>query len=98
MDHRSLLYAFRRKLEKAQPKRICQLNFVRQFTTNTRYIPGKGSAVAEFSSQIQSIEQITDYQNIACAQQFEEELQKLQSEKGTNYSINFKSFLIPRLR
>lgn len=92
-DHRPLIYAFQQKLEKASPRRARQLDFVGQFTTDIRHIPGTDNVTADFLSRIQSLSQFVDYKQIAEAQRTDNELLELQSGNKT-HSLVLKYFPI----
>jgi cleavage and polyadenylation specificity factor subunit 1 len=46
-DHKPLMYAFQQKRDKCSPRQFNQLNFISQFTTDIRHIPGKDNIVAD---------------------------------------------------
>ncbi|GFU74930.1 retrovirus-related Pol polyprotein from transposon opus [Trichonephila clavipes] len=75
-DHKPLTYAFRQKSDKCSPRRIRQLDFISQFTTNIVHIPGSDNINADFLSRVSAItfpSQI-DYDCIAETQQTDQEL------------------------
>ncbi|CAA9999485.1 unnamed protein product, partial [Nesidiocoris tenuis] len=54
-DHRPLTFAFRQKLDKASPRQLRYLDFIGQFSTDIRFVPGKDNTVADYLSRISSI-------------------------------------------
>ena len=56
VDHKPLIYAFQAKQEKGSPRRLRQLDFISQFSTDIQYLPGKGNTVADTLSRISEIE------------------------------------------
>ena len=95
-DHRPLTFAFHQKSEKASPRRIRQLDFIGQFTTDIRHTPGSANAAADALSRIYSIGQNIDYTCLATAQPTNIEFQQLSAdtEKRRN-SLKIKFFPIP---
>ena len=73
-DIRPLIFAFQQKLEKALPRRIRQLDFISQFTTDISHTPGAANVTADALSRIGSIDQVINYSYIAAAQQNNGEL------------------------
>ena len=95
-DHRALIFAFQQKVEKASPRRIRQLDFIGQFTTDIRYTPGITNVTADALSQVESIDQRLEYTRIAAAQQSDEELRQMLENPGTEKnSLHLKPFPIP---
>lgn len=90
-DHRPLIFAFCQKPEKASPRRVRQLDFIGQFTTDIRHIPGEQNATADLLSRIQTLNQTVDYAKIAAAQRGDEELLRLRSGITPN-SLILNSF------
>ena len=92
-DHRPLTFAFKQrppKLEKTPPRRIRQLDFISQFTTDIRHTPGHENSVADALSRISSVSAI-DYEKISAAQEVDIELQQMLNQPGIN-SLNLKEF------
>lgn len=78
-DHKPLQFAFQQKLEKASPRQIRYLDFLSQFTTDIRYLPGKDNIVADALSRVEAIhvEHLIDYSKLAENQRNDEELKQL---------------------
>ena len=72
--YRPLIFAFQQKLEKASPRRIRQLDFIGQFTTDIRYTPGITNITADALSRVDSIDQKLENIRLAAAQQNDEDL------------------------
>lgn len=56
VDHKPLIYALQQKQDKCSPRRLRQLDFIAQFTTDIRYLPGRDNIVADCFSRINEIE------------------------------------------
>jgi cleavage and polyadenylation specificity factor subunit 1 len=53
-DLKPLMYAFQQKRDKCSPRQFNQLDFISQFTTDIRHIPGK-DIVADALSRVEVI-------------------------------------------
>lgn len=95
-DHKPLVYAFKQKSEKASPRQLRHLDFIGQFTTDIRYIPGGENCVADFLSRICAVSgsPIIDYEKIAVEQQKDPELQQLLRNQPS-HSLQLKKTLFP---
>jgi hypothetical protein len=51
-DHKSLVYAFTQKLDKASPGRLKQLDFISQFSTQIVHLSGSENSVADALSTL----------------------------------------------
>ncbi|GBN20197.1 Transposon Ty3-G Gag-Pol polyprotein [Araneus ventricosus] len=56
VDHKPLTYAFKQNSDKCSPRRLRQLDFISQFTTDIRYVPGKKNVVANSLSRVCEIQ------------------------------------------
>ena len=54
-DHKPISFAFFQNPEKATPRQLNHLDFIGQYTTDIRYIPGKDNIVADLLSRIESV-------------------------------------------
>jgi len=54
-DHKPLTYAFNRRLDKCSPRQFRHLDYVSQFTTEIKHIPGKQNITADLRSRIEQI-------------------------------------------
>ena len=59
-DHKPLQYAFVSQSEKASPRVIRQLDFIAQFTTDIRYLPGPENVPADALSRIAALQQVPE--------------------------------------
>ena len=92
-DHKPLIHAMHQTDKTASPRRLRQLNFISQFTTDIRYCPGDQNTVADALSRIEEICLPTDYIALAEAQKTDTTLQQL-IEKGER---KFRRITIPGL-
>ena len=86
-DHKPLVYAFKQNLEKAAPRQARQLQYIAEFTTDIRYIPGEGNVVADALSRIDAIESPSpiDYRSLADHQN-DQELNKVKCSPNLKIS------------
>lgn len=75
-DHKPITFAFSVNKDKCSPRQFRYLDFISQFTTDVRYIPGPENVVADALSRIEEIT-IIDYQALARLQETDPELQDL---------------------
>lgn len=96
-DHLPLTHAFKQKLEKASPRQLRHIDFIGQFTTDIRHIAGIDNPVADFLSRIDAIQldQPINYEEIAKAQEADEELPTLISSGNDSHAFIIKRFAIP---
>jgi hypothetical protein len=66
-DHKPLTYAFDQKLDTCSPRQFRYLDYIGQFTTDTRYIEGQDNNVADTLSRIEAIGGSVDHQTLAAA-------------------------------
>lgn len=87
-DHKPLQYAFQQNLEKATPRQARYLDFLGQFTTDIRYIPGKENIIADALSRINALhtKSSIDYSELSESQTDDVEL-KTFLEKDSNLKI-----------
>ncbi|CAK1589542.1 unnamed protein product [Parnassius mnemosyne] len=76
-DHKPLTYAFSTVRDKCPPRRYRYLDFIAQYTTDIRYIPGPDNVVADTLSRVEEIKISLDYQALARSQDKDPELQHL---------------------
>ncbi|GBN91913.1 hypothetical protein AVEN_49895-1 [Araneus ventricosus] len=79
VDYKPLIFAFTQKQEKATPRRLGQLDFISQFTTGIKYLPGKGNVVAVTLSRICEIQfsSLSDIELWANLQETDEKLRSI---------------------
>lgn len=92
-DHKSLIFAFSQKREKASPRQIRHLDYISQFTTDIRHVKGSENYTADLLSRIESISTEWSYDDIAIDQANDEELQQLLA--STTSSLNLQLMPLP---
>lgn len=97
-DHKPLIFAFQQNPEKASPRQFRHLDFIGQFTTDIRYVPGSQNAPADALSRIESIDtpinnatktDILDYEKISEIQNGDQEIQSLLESKTTKFKFKW---------
>ena len=73
-DHKPLTFAFQQKPEKCSPRQFRHLDFVGQFTTDIRHVPGERNIVADALSRIEPIETKVNFPQLAESQRNDPEL------------------------
>lgn len=75
-DHKPLVFALDQKSDKASPRQRRHLDFVAQFTSDIRHLPGDQNVVADALSRIGavSLDGNFDYESLADAQTADEEV------------------------
>jgi cleavage and polyadenylation specificity factor subunit 1 len=87
-----LIYAFNQKLNKCSPKQFRHLDYIGQFTTEIKHIPGQENLTAHFMSRIEQINMNKlNYEEIVKAQEKDPKLKKL-LEGITNLKLNRIAF------
>lgn len=82
-DHKPLTFAFQQKPEKCSPRQFRHLDFISQFSTDIRYVPGDQNIVADALSRIDELTSGLDFEALAASQQNDAEMKKfLQGETG----------------
>lgn len=77
-DHKPLEYAFLQRPETATPMRIRLVNFISQFTTDIRHVPGEENTVADALSRVEEIDCTEDYARLAAGQEKDSAIPDLQ--------------------
>lgn len=91
-DHKPITFAFRQKSDKCSPRQFRHLDFISQFTTDIRYVPGKQNIVADTLSRVDALSETIDYTALAISQQGDEELKKYEKE---NTGLQLKQVQLP---
>lgn len=97
-DHQPLTYAFSQPLEKAAPRQARQLDYIGQFSTDIRHVPGTENVTADFLSRINQISETgINFEEIATDQQSDEELTKLilNNSGCEGNSLKLQKIIIP---
>lgn len=76
-DHKPLTYAFNINRESNTPRQYRCLDYISQFTTDIRYLPGKENVVADALSRVEEVTATIDYEALAKSQSTDPELQDL---------------------
>ncbi|GBN56755.1 Transposon Ty3-G Gag-Pol polyprotein [Araneus ventricosus] len=94
--HKPLIFAFTQKQEKTTPRRLRQLDVISQFTTDIKYLPGKGNVVADMLSRIceTKFSSLSDLELWANLQETDEELRSI-LEGNVKFSGNLVKVQMP---
>ncbi|BET03086.1 Reverse transcriptase (RNA-dependent DNA polymerase) [Nesidiocoris tenuis] len=86
-DHKPLVYAFAQHPEKASPRQFRHLDFISQYSTDIRHLPGKNNVVADYLSRVAAID-VFDFAEIADAQKADPELTSLLASTDTSLQLS----------
>lgn len=89
-DHKPLTFAITQSAKTASPRRIRQLNFISQFTTDLQYCHGDTNTVADTLSRIETIDITAGAEVLANMQEHDEELRAMRKTHP-----NIKDIAIP---
>lgn len=73
-DHKPITSAFQQKPEKCSPRQFRHLDYISQFTTDTRYVSGKQNIVADAHSRVKVLSDTLDYTALAESQREDDEI------------------------
>lgn len=76
-DHKPLTFAFSTRRDKCSPRQFRYLNYIAQYTTDLKHIPGSDNVVADTLSRLEEITEIINYADLARDQKKDSELQDL---------------------
>ncbi|KAJ8721092.1 hypothetical protein PYW08_006557 [Mythimna loreyi] len=76
-DHKPLIFAFRLNRESLSPRQFRYLDYIGQFTTDIRHLPGSDNVVADALSRVEEVSTIIDFKDLAKLQDEDPELQGL---------------------
>lgn len=96
-DHKPLIYAFTKSNSSSDsPRRVRQLAFISEFTTDIRHISGEENVVSDTLSRVETITCPTtlDYQELALRQLDDGYIAQATQEKGVS-SLRFKQIRLP---
>jgi predicted aspartyl protease len=93
-DHKPLTFAFAQKPEKCTPRQFRHLDFISQFTTDVRYVPGPENIPADTLSRTGSISSAGDFRALSMAQENDAELQEL-LRPDANTGLRLEKITIP---
>lgn len=91
-DHKPLTFAFQQRPEKCSPRQFRHLDFIGQFTTDIRYIPGEDNVVADALSRVEALASPVSYSDIAHAQKEDAELRTV---KHSNSALQIHRRKLP---
>jgi cleavage and polyadenylation specificity factor subunit 1 len=73
-DHKPITFAFQQKRGKCSPRQFNHLDYIAQFTTDVRHIPGQDNVVADNLSCVESITAPPSHDALATSQESDNEL------------------------
>lgn len=91
-DHKPITYAFQQDLRQGSPRQFRHLEYIGQFSTDIQHISGKQNVVADALSRVHSVQKAISMEELACAQETDEELRKLLMQET---ALNLKKIPIP---
>lgn len=96
-DHKPLISMFNKKFDQCTPRQLRHIDYIGQFTSDIRHIPGEDNIIADMLSRIESpeISQINsmNYEQLQKEQTGDSELKNLL--KNNESSLNLKLFNVP---
>lgn len=100
-DHKPLIYALHQKGDKFSPRQHRHLDLLAQFTSDIQHVSGESNQAADFFSRIEAIVRSThlvNYEEVAKAQQEDEELQSFLTALPANTTLKLERLTIPGTR
>jgi len=92
-DHKPLIYAFKQKPDKASPRQARQLDWIAQFVSEIKHVPGHQNIVADALSRIETIDAVlVSTDELATEQATDEELHTLRQEGN---SLDLREINLP---
>jgi cleavage and polyadenylation specificity factor subunit 1 len=76
-DHKPITFAYLQKRDKCSPRQFNHLDFIAQFTTDTRHISGQDNVVADALSRVESVTVPPSHDALAASQDGDKELRAL---------------------
>lgn len=86
-DHKPLTHAMRQSRDTASPRRLRQLNYISQFTTEIRYQKGEENVVADALSRVESICLPENYQELTTAQEQDDQAKELANSDNGKFQF-----------
>lgn len=98
-DHKPLVYAFSKlNSDKESPRRIRQLAYISEFTTDIKYVSGNHNVVADTLSRVNTIScpTLIDFAEVAKLQTHDKYLQQAlrSGNDKTNFNLQFKQICL----
>ncbi|KAJ8916801.1 hypothetical protein NQ315_005806, partial [Exocentrus adspersus] len=81
------------KLDKCSPRQFRYLDYLGQFTTDIKHISGKDNVVADALSRVESVSATVNFENLARAQETDNELRELQRSGKTSLQLHHNKFV-----
>lgn len=94
-DHKPITYAFTKKNKQCSPRQFNLLDYIGQFLTDIRHVPGTANVVADALSRIEEVQPESTMDQLAAAQMSDNELKKL--EKDNAHSLQLKLIKLPEV-
>lgn len=94
-DHKPLVFAFQQRNDKAPPRRVRQLDFISQYSTDIQHIRGSDNNIADWLSRISCIQtEVIDFNTMATEQENDNELKSILGS-GNDSVLKLTLFPIP---
>lgn len=91
-DHKPITFGFQGNKNKCSPRQFRHFDFISQFTTDIRHLPGKDNVVADTLSRIEEVSQPVSLEILAETQKDDPELKQL---LDSDTSLRLKSMKLP---
>ena len=89
-DHKSLVYAFQQRLDKASPRQSRQLAFMSEYSTRIEYIPGPSNVIADELSRVDSVRLPLEFDLLELSKLQVDDPELTQLRESSDHSLNLK--------